>query len=517
MRTRTPTARPSFTAPASTAATTIPPQPPATGRKLLEQICACPSLPSVPTVVAEVLQATARPDADLQQVSRTIAQDPALVARVLRAVNSSYYGLRHRVASVAQALPVLGLKNLRVLVAGHSVFPALKQCGSAGAQQLDCCRRSLYSATAARLLAERLGVGSPDECFLAALLMDIGVLAMATAIGHRYGDVLRGVERHADLERAEQEHLGLSHTVVAAVLTRQWKLPETLAVPIQFHHSPQFAAGGPHECTARIIRLAGVCADVFLEHNPLWPITEAHRLSGEDFGADKGEIDGVLEELAAETRRLGEAFDVQVDEAATFARAHGRATEELRAGIPDGDESPHAATTAEPAEHPGAPAGSDAAGDAPRRPHGGTVTVFPCNQTTLARSVRAVFRDVSPTGIELRFDEPLEVGSQFILGLRRGGGRRATVILYRVRHCQQQSSSEGGHTVDAALVRVLREHDLLSDAAADSPLHRLGRVLLGTPRAAARDAACASSHSSVPTPLAEEEPCGMNDPGAVCC
>src|SRR6185503_1142950 len=124
-----------------------------------------------------------------------------------------------------------------------------------------------------------------------------------------------------------------------------------------------------------------------------------------------------------------------------------------------------------------------------------------------------------PSGIELRFDEPLEAGSQFILGLRRGG-RRATVVLYRVRHCQPSSAPETGHVVDAALVRVLRERDLLNDAAADTPLHRLGRVLLGAHRAELRDRTTTpvTTAGAAPLPLAAPaEPCGMNDPGDVSC
>src|SRR5947209_9655301 len=128
-----------------------PPAPapaPVTGRLLLEQICACPSLPSVPTIVAELLEATAGPDVDLRQVSRTIARDPALVARVLRTVNSSYYGLPHRLASIARALPMLGLKNLRIMLAGHSIFGVIKPWRTGDSPQLDLCDRSPYFATA---------------------------------------------------------------------------------------------------------------------------------------------------------------------------------------------------------------------------------------------------------------------------------------------------------------------------------------------------------------------------------
>src|SRR5947209_6928389 len=64
---------------------------------LMERICQCPSLPSLPAVAVQVLRATSRDDAEVTSVAEQVAQDAALVARLLRAVNSSYYGLRHRI------------------------------------------------------------------------------------------------------------------------------------------------------------------------------------------------------------------------------------------------------------------------------------------------------------------------------------------------------------------------------------------------------------------------------------
>jgi len=278
-------------------------------------------LPALPSVVLEVLKATGREDADLSKLAEIVSKDAGLVARILRSVNSSHYAVRHRITSIGQALPVLGLRNLRTLLMGLSVFPAMKKCRPAVLDHGACCRRSLYSAAAARMWADRLKVADSDDCFLAALLMDIGVLAMAEAAGPSYGELLGKAERHADLYSLERKQLGLSHAEVGAALAKQWQLPGNLIEPIRFHHDPGAAPEGAARVVARVARLSGLCADIFVEHDPLWPISEGYRLGAEDFGLAKPAMDQILEQIATETRRLGATFEVKVEEGAELVRA----------------------------------------------------------------------------------------------------------------------------------------------------------------------------------------------------
>ena len=355
---------------------------------LLERICRCQSLPSLPAVVAEVLKATGRQDADLSKLSEIVSKDAALVARILRAVNSSHYGVRHRITSIGQALPVLGLRNLRTLLMGLSVFPAMKKGRPPVLDHGACCRRSLYSAAAARMWADRLKVADSDDCFLAALLMDIGVLAMAEAAGQSYAEVLGKAERHADLDSLEREHLGLSHAEVGAVLARQWQLPGNLIEPIRFHHDPGAAPEGAARAIARVARLSGLCADIFVEHDPLWPIAEGYRLGAEDFGLARPSVDKVLEEIATETRRLGATFEVKVEESATFAQAQKRVGEEFAAAA--GQDAPNLRQGPEHRREA-------------RSGKAGTIVVVPCAGPVLGKPFRAEFHNVNPSGIGLVF------------------------------------------------------------------------------------------------------------------
>lgn len=336
---------------------------------------------------------------------------------------------------------------------------------------MEACRRSLYSAAAAQALAKRIPGADPEASFLAALLMDVGVLAMGQVIGEKYCAVVRGAEHHSDLPRLETERFGFNHAVVGTLLTRQWKVPDNLAGAIQYHHDPVAAPveNGARDM-AKLIRLAALCADVFIEHNPLWPISEAYRISAVDFSLSKGTLGEVLEELARETRRLGAAFEIRIDPSATFARAQEIAARQVQECIADMND----ASVAAPLPMP--PNVLNQRREQ-RQKRSGTVNMFACSGATVGREMKASLRDISPTGIGLTLGVPLAPGFQFVVALRRGG-QRLTAIQYEVRHCRA-NDLEDQFAVGAELTRVLREADLMIDSSEDSPLHRIGRKLLG--------------------------------------
>lgn len=353
-------------------------------------------------------------------------------------------------------------------------MPAIKRFGRSGRSAQDtmeACRRSLYSAAAAQALAKRIPGADPEASFLAALLMDVGVLAMGQVIGEKYCAVVRGAEHHSDLPRLETERFGFNHAVVGTLLTRQWKVPDNLAGAIQYHHDPVAAPveNGARDM-AKLIRLAALCADVFIEHNPLWPISEAYRISAVDFSLSKGTLGEVLEELARETRRLGAAFEIRIDPSATFARAQEIAARQVQECIADMND----ASVAAPLPMP--PNVLNQRREQ-RQKRSGTVNMFACSGATVGREMKASLRDISPTGIGLTLGVPLAPGFQFVVALRRGG-QRLTAIQYEVRHCRA-NDLEDQFAVGAELTRVLREADLMIDSSEDSPLHRIGRKLLG--------------------------------------
>src|SRR3954452_14421116 len=118
---------------------------------LQEQILACDTLPTLPSAAVRLLEVLRNDQVDVGDISKIISRDPALSAKILRTVNSPMYGVTHRVSTLSQAVVLLGLQSVKTLALGFSLTLNLRNEG--GFKHLDYWRRSMYAATAARVIA----------------------------------------------------------------------------------------------------------------------------------------------------------------------------------------------------------------------------------------------------------------------------------------------------------------------------------------------------------------------------
>src|SRR5947209_3019500 len=141
-------------------------------QQLVDRIRQCPNLPSLPGVAVQVVELAQRPDADIAEIARLITKDSALSGKILRTINSSFYARSQPIATLSQALVMLGLQSVKTLVLGFSLVKSLtgkdgKDGKGTGFNRLDYWKRSIYGATAARILAARVHVVQQEEVFLA--------------------------------------------------------------------------------------------------------------------------------------------------------------------------------------------------------------------------------------------------------------------------------------------------------------------------------------------------------------
>src|SRR5439155_17695624 len=101
----------------------------AMNEQLLNRIRQCPTLPSLPAIAMDVLDLAQREEVDIAEIARIISKDPALSSKILRTVNSSFYGRAQSVSQVSQALGILGLQSVKTLVLGFSLVSNLQQGG----------------------------------------------------------------------------------------------------------------------------------------------------------------------------------------------------------------------------------------------------------------------------------------------------------------------------------------------------------------------------------------------------
>lgn len=203
-------------------------------------------LPTLPATYQRLVECLKRPDSSMDDVAKIIAMDPSMSARLLKVVNSAYFGLAKPVAEVARAGTLLGLDRLMALVLGQGLFSGAEAPRVPGFSLEALWSHSIATATAAHRIAqeEKLDKETVAAAFLAGMLHDIGKLVLAMGMPNEYARVLE-LSRGRPGSEPELEALELkaTHPDVGAYLVGLWGLPNSIAEAIAYHEDPSQALG----------------------------------------------------------------------------------------------------------------------------------------------------------------------------------------------------------------------------------------------------------------------------------
>ena len=221
------------------------------------------TLPSMPTLCAEITRAVESETGDARQIGRIISRDIAMSAKVLQLVNSSFFGIGRRVSSVDQAVALLGGIRIKALVLADHVFKAFALPRTFRQFSMETLwRHSLAVGEVAALIArtEKQGGDRPDQAFTAGLLHDIGILVLACRRSDDFARVLDLVLKGDQLiGDAEMEVLEVTHAEIGAYLLGLWGLPARLVEAVALHHQ---ANETPYDglCALTAVHVADVLA-----------------------------------------------------------------------------------------------------------------------------------------------------------------------------------------------------------------------------------------------------------------
>ncbi len=296
---------------------------------LVDRIRQCPTLPSLPTIAMQVLDLAQRADVDIGEIARVISKDPALSGKILRTVNSSFYGRSQHVSTISQSLVILGLQSVKTLVLGFSLVTNLAKNKSKGFKHIVYWKRSIYAATAARIIAGKVGVVQQEEAFLIALLKDIGMLVLDQVLGEQYGEVYSHIKSHSELAAAEQTAFGMNHAEVSGLIADQWKLPPLLAEPIAFHHETDRIKDPALRKLADLVQTAGRCADVYVDEVPVAAIADVRKRCMDAWQMSEADTDALLEEIGKRTKEVASLFEINIGTSATYEAILKKANEAL--------------------------------------------------------------------------------------------------------------------------------------------------------------------------------------------
>ncbi len=203
-------------------------------------------LPSLPQVFIEMRQVINNPSSSASDVAKVISQDTALSAFLLRMVNSAFYSFPSQIDTISRAVAVIGTKQLSTLALGTSVMDMFKGLPTDIIDLELFWRHSFACGVIASQLSKTFKQGSPEKCFVAGLLHDIGrPVFMMTLPDHAIAATAISRNKKALMFKAERVVCGFDHSELGGMLLRKWNLPFSLVTAVLYHHNPSKALKTP--------------------------------------------------------------------------------------------------------------------------------------------------------------------------------------------------------------------------------------------------------------------------------
>jgi putative nucleotidyltransferase with HDIG domain len=197
-------------------------------------------LPAFPLTIQKVADLLRDENFSVQAVTDIIRYDQAITANILRMANSAYFGARHRIGTLKEAVLYLGKENiiLAVQISGVSRYYRTSADGYVS-QANDLWRHSVSVALMAQILCRRIYQGEQPMLYTGALLHDIGKVVLGEYVRESFDQISSLVSREErSFLEAEERFFGINHAAIGGKVAEQWNFPEEIRIAIAFHHRP---------------------------------------------------------------------------------------------------------------------------------------------------------------------------------------------------------------------------------------------------------------------------------------
>ncbi len=241
----------------------------------------------------------------------------ALASKILKTVNSPFYGLTKQVSTVSNALVILGLQAVKTLALGFSLVSNLQKGERPGApatgfDSTQFWKRSIYAAVGSRVLARKMSVIQQEEAFLAGLMANMGSPVLHRVVGDEFDPLVEESKGDSGkLIALCQQKFQLDPPAVSALLAEKWQFPPLLARPIALQHSR--AETDPIlKPLVDVVSTGVLLADIFVAADPAPAIAIARQELAARFKFPPEEIESLLEQIGSSAREAASLMDVQI-------------------------------------------------------------------------------------------------------------------------------------------------------------------------------------------------------------
>jgi putative nucleotidyltransferase with HDIG domain len=213
-------------------------------KQVLAKLNRTEELPMLPSMAMQIFKIASNPNSSGTELENVIMKDPALASKLLKTVNSAFYGNPQKVSAIKQAVALLGTEEIMDMAFGLATAKVFQFKTAPGLPDpKSLWRHSICTALIAQYLSRNMATYQELGIFTAGLLHDIGKIFLMDKFPDVYTQVFDGMEKYSlPLYEMEEEFFGLNHGTVGKYLATRWNLPEPLVQAITFSHQPFFAS-----------------------------------------------------------------------------------------------------------------------------------------------------------------------------------------------------------------------------------------------------------------------------------
>jgi HD-like signal output (HDOD) protein len=204
-------------------------------KPILEKLNDIPTLPIVATKVSELIN---DPNSSSGDIADVLKKDQVLTAKVLKLINSPYYGIPGEVTDIKRALAYLGFNTLAQLVLSVSVISLFTDKKNSRFSMQDFWKHALGTAVVSEVIAKKVEYPKPEECFTCGLLHDIGKIVLLKIAPDEFTKVVTLTEKEKiSFAEAERRLEVPNHGYLGEYIADKWRLPMVIRMSIRYHHT----------------------------------------------------------------------------------------------------------------------------------------------------------------------------------------------------------------------------------------------------------------------------------------
>ncbi len=275
------------------------------------------SMPSLSITMSKILEVTKNPQVTAKDLNKVISLDPVLVGKVLKLINSAYYGLSNKVTSLVTAIIMLGINTIKNLALSTAVLGNVKKGESFISLNVDgFWRHSIGVGVTSKLIATKIGIPSNlrEEFFIGGLLHDIGKIPLNVIFQEEYLKAIRQADfTKSPLVEIEGQLIGITHCEVGNMIAEKWKLTDETFECILHHHDPNLSSDKNFKLVASVY-----IANIYCNLNQVG-------FSGDRYV--KKIDDYILSTVGVTEEYLDEIFDTiseEIEKASVFLQVSGQ-------------------------------------------------------------------------------------------------------------------------------------------------------------------------------------------------